>query len=127
MKNWFGLSSDTLFQLIVIYKSYRQVLTLVNNSQLLLKLEILDKLRLVTFHKWQHKESATLKLVHTSSGEMRVLMTLIHSVKMKTLVAKRMPFSMTQLSSDVLSLLCESVSLTQHNEFRTVVSKSGCH
>jgi hypothetical protein len=73
-------SSDTLFQLSVIYKSYWQVLTHVNNSQLLLKLEILDNLRLVTLHKWQHKESATLKLVHTSSGEMRVLMTLIHKV-----------------------------------------------
>jgi hypothetical protein len=31
--------------------SYRQVLTPVNTSQLLLKLESLDKLRLVTFHK----------------------------------------------------------------------------
>jgi hypothetical protein len=50
VKNPFGLSSDT-FQLSIIYKSYRQVLTPVNNSQLLLKLEILDKLRLVTFHK----------------------------------------------------------------------------
>jgi hypothetical protein len=39
------------FKLQVIYKSYRQVLTPVNNAQLLLKLEILDKLRLVTFHK----------------------------------------------------------------------------
>jgi hypothetical protein len=35
-------------------------LTPVNNSQLLLKLEILDKLRLVTFHKTQHKETAAL-------------------------------------------------------------------
>ncbi len=40
-----------VFQLQVTYKLYRQVLTPVNNSQLLLKLEILDKLRLVTFHK----------------------------------------------------------------------------
>jgi hypothetical protein len=40
------------FRLQVIYKSYRQVLTPVNNSQLLLKLENLDKLRLVTFHQW---------------------------------------------------------------------------
>jgi hypothetical protein len=39
------------FRLQVTYKSYRQVLTPVNNSQLLLKLEILDKLRLVTFYK----------------------------------------------------------------------------
>jgi len=78
VKNPFFISSDTLFQLRVIYKSYRQVLTPVNNSELLLKLDILDKLRLVTFHKWQHKESATLKRVHTSSGETRVLVTLIH-------------------------------------------------
>jgi hypothetical protein len=39
------------FRLYVSNKSYRQVLTPVNNSQLLLKLEILDKFRLVTFHK----------------------------------------------------------------------------
>jgi hypothetical protein len=39
------------FRLYVIDKSYRQVLTPVDNSQLLLKLEILDKFRLVTFHK----------------------------------------------------------------------------
>jgi len=64
----------------VIDKCYRQVLTLINNSLLLLKLEIPDHLRLVTFHKWQHKESATLELVHTSSGETQVLMTLIHKV-----------------------------------------------
>ncbi len=43
-------SSKIVFQLQVIDKSYRQVLTPVNNSQLLLKLEILDKIRLVTFH-----------------------------------------------------------------------------
>jgi hypothetical protein len=35
----------------VVDKSYRQVLTSVNNYQLLLKLEILDKFRLVTNHK----------------------------------------------------------------------------
>jgi hypothetical protein len=39
------------FRLQVIHKSYRQALTPVNNSQLLLKPEILDKFRLVTFHK----------------------------------------------------------------------------
>ncbi len=48
------------FRLYVIDKSYRQVLTPANNSQLLLKLEILDKFRLVTFHKIQHKETTTL-------------------------------------------------------------------
>jgi len=67
VKNPFGLVFRYFFQLHIIYMSYRQVLTPVNNSQFLLKLEILDKLSLLTFHKWQHKESATLKLVHTSS------------------------------------------------------------
>jgi hypothetical protein len=43
-------SSDIVFQLQVIDKLYRQVLTPVNNSQLLLNMEILDKLRIVTFH-----------------------------------------------------------------------------
>jgi hypothetical protein len=44
------LISDALFQLSVIYISYSQVLTPVNNLKLLLKLPVLDKLRLVTFH-----------------------------------------------------------------------------
>jgi hypothetical protein len=48
------------FRLQVIHRSYRQVLIPANNFQLLLKLEILDKLRLVTFHKIQHKETAIL-------------------------------------------------------------------
>jgi len=50
----------------------------IDNSQVLLELEILDKLRLLTFYKRQHKESTTLELVYTSSGETQVLMTLIH-------------------------------------------------
>ncbi len=49
----------------------RQVLTPVNTSQLLIKLESLDKLRLVTFHKLQHKETALLELVHTNSNKFR--------------------------------------------------------
>jgi hypothetical protein len=73
---WLLNSLFTAFD--VIDKSYRQVLAPVNNSQLLLKLEILDKFRLVTFHKIQHKEIATLYLGHTSSGETGVLMTLNH-------------------------------------------------
>jgi len=40
--------------------SYRQVVISVNNSQLLLKLEILDKLMLVIFLKIQHKETSRL-------------------------------------------------------------------
>jgi hypothetical protein len=43
--------------------SYRQVLTPVNNSQLLLKLEILDKLRLVTFYA-----TATQRMYNVITG-----------------------------------------------------------
>jgi len=55
------LLQSSILSFNVINKSYRQVLTPVNNSQLLLKLVILDKFRLVTFHtlatqkKLQHK------------------------------------------------------------------------
>ncbi len=70
------------FRIYVTDKSYRQVLTPVNNSQLLLKLEVLDKFRLVTFHKIQHKETATLQMVHTSAGETGVFMTLNHRASM---------------------------------------------
>jgi hypothetical protein len=41
-------------------KSYRQVLTLINNSQLLLKLEILDKFRLVTNQQFKHKGNCNI-------------------------------------------------------------------
>ncbi len=58
-KKYYNLSENSVwldlqilyFRLCAIDKFYRQVLTLVNNSQLLLKPEILDKFRLVTFHK----------------------------------------------------------------------------
>ncbi len=49
-KNLLGVVQINVFQLSVINKSYRQVLTPVNKSQLLLKLPILDKFRLETFH-----------------------------------------------------------------------------
>ncbi len=54
------LSFDALLHSSVRYKSCRQVLTPVNNSQLLLKLPILDK-------NW-----------YTPAREKRVLVTLIH-------------------------------------------------
>jgi hypothetical protein len=44
----------------VIDKSYRKVLTLIGNSQLLLKLEILDKFRLVTNQRFKHKGNCNI-------------------------------------------------------------------
>jgi hypothetical protein len=50
VKNPFGIVPINVFQLSVIYKLYSQVLTPIHNSQLLLKLPILGKFRLATFH-----------------------------------------------------------------------------
>ncbi len=78
-------SSDIVFQ---IYMSYRQVLTSVNNSQLLLKVEILDKLRLVTFHT-----TATQRKCNVITGSYQFRRNESahdldsQSVKMKTLIA----------------------------------------
>ncbi len=82
VKNMFGFSIVIFTAFDVIDKSYRRVLTMINNSQLLLKLEILDKFRLVTNHKTQYKENLQHYLVHTSSGETGVLMTLNHRASM---------------------------------------------
>jgi len=78
VKNTFGFSILLFTAFNVIDKSYRQVLTPVNKSQLLLKLEIIDKFRLVTNHKIQHKGNCNIFLVHTGTGETGVLMTLNH-------------------------------------------------
>jgi hypothetical protein len=71
-------SSILYFRLQVIYKSYRQLLTLITNFQLLLKLEILDKLRLVTSHKNTTQRKHNILTGSISIGEMGVPMTLNH-------------------------------------------------
>jgi hypothetical protein len=62
----------------VVDKSYRQVLTVIKNSQLILKLEILDKFRPVTNQQFKQRKLQHF-LICTSTGEMGVLMTLKHS------------------------------------------------
>jgi hypothetical protein len=56
---WLGFLK-MYFKLQFIYKSYRQVLTSSNNSQLLLKLEILDKFRLATKQWYKDKENCNI-------------------------------------------------------------------
>ncbi len=84
MKNLFGLFLR--FQLQVIDKSYRQVLTPVNASQLLLKQEIIDKFRLVTFHTMATQRKCN---VITGSYQFRRNESSLdldsQSIKMKTL------------------------------------------
>ncbi len=60
----FGVSILLFTAFNVDDKSYRQVLTPVNNSQLLLKLEILDKFRMLQTTKYNTKETATLSSLH---------------------------------------------------------------
>ena len=56
-ENYVWLSSSIFyFRLQVIYKSYRQVLTLILSSLLLLKQGILDKFRLAYISQNIHKE-----------------------------------------------------------------------
>jgi len=68
-------------------KSYRQVLTPVNNSHVLLKLEITRQVQ--TCYKPHNTTQNKLQhfLVYTSTGEMGILMTLKHSVDITMLAA----------------------------------------
>jgi hypothetical protein len=60
VKNMFGFTVLYCTVFNVNDKSYRQVLTLINNSQLFLKLEILDKFRLVTNQHFKHKGNCNI-------------------------------------------------------------------
>ncbi len=64
LKNTIGFSILLFTAFSVGDKSYRQVLTPVNNSQLLLKLEIMDKFRLVTTTHSNTKEFTTFSSLH---------------------------------------------------------------
>jgi hypothetical protein len=78
VKNPFGLLMMLYLHSSVIDKSYRQVLTPVKNSQLLLKLAILDKFGLGTFHTLATQKKLLHKTIYTGLGDKRVLVTLIH-------------------------------------------------
>jgi hypothetical protein len=81
--------------------SFRQVLIPGNNSQLLLKLESLDKLRLVTFHKTttQRKHFITGLYQFRRNESSHELDS--QSIKAKTLVAS---FDVTKLRRFVVTL-----------------------
>ncbi len=61
VKNLSGVSPINVSQLGVIYISCRQVLTWIHSSQLFLKLPILDKFRLATFHKSATQRNYSIK------------------------------------------------------------------
>ncbi len=80
VKTMFGWVLQIYFKLQVIYKSCRQVLTSSNNSQLLLKLDILDKLRLVTKTTVQRQRKLQHFLVCSGMQETGDSTTLNHCV-----------------------------------------------
>ena len=53
--------------------------------------------------KWQHKESEMLQMVYTSSGEMRVLMTLTQRASKDTSLLRHAVLWL-QLNSDVFAV-----------------------
>jgi hypothetical protein len=85
VKNQFGFSILLFTAFNVDDKSYREVLTPVNNSQLHLKLEILGKFRLVMNHKIQHKGNCNIFWFTPVQEKQEDLETL--SVNVTTLIA----------------------------------------
>jgi hypothetical protein len=77
VKSGFG-KVFSLFILQDIYKSYRQVLTSITNSPLLLKPENFDKSRLATFYKHIIQRNVATLTGSISIGEMGISMTLNH-------------------------------------------------
>jgi hypothetical protein len=103
----------------VLHKSYRQVLTPVNNLQLLLRLPILDKFRLVTFHlqatqrnynNWfppvQEKREFPWPWFIAHRHQQHLLLWACHKPLMP--------------STDILTLLSESTSLSQNVNYASI-------
>ncbi len=127
VKNPFGFSSSALFQLSVIYKSYTKILTPVNNSQLLLMLEIQDKLRIATFHKKATQRNYNIKTdLHQfrRNKSSRDLILTMHCSEAKHCQAHTI-FT-TTLSFDVSLLLCASTSLSQCKQHQSFILDKCC-
>jgi hypothetical protein len=92
-KNLFGFYKVYPPTTSVIHKSYKQVLTPVNNLQLLLRLPILDMFRLLTFHLQATQRN--YKLVCTgfrrneSSHDLDSSLTVINNVHCCVSIASR--------------------------------------
>ncbi len=76
VKSGFGKVFQIFIFFKVIYKSYRQVLTLVENSSLLLKLRIFNKPRLATLYKHSTQRITVQRTGFILIGETAISMTL---------------------------------------------------
>ncbi len=89
-ENLFGLFILLFSASSVYYKSYRQVLTPVNNLQRLLRLAIFDKTRLVAFHKKVRQINYTNWFLPDRENESAHDLDSLRAVT-KMIVTKRMP------------------------------------
>jgi hypothetical protein len=92
VKNLFGLSRLLFSASSVIYKSYRQVLTPVDNLQRLLRLPIFDKTTLIAFHKTSTQRNYTNWFFPVRESESAHDFDSLRAI-MKTIVAKPTPFN----------------------------------
>jgi hypothetical protein len=92
VKNPFGLSRLLFSASITIYKSYRQVLTPINNFQCLLKLPIFNKTRLVAFRKTTIQRNDTNWFLPVRENESAHDLDSLRTI-MKMIIAKCLPQS----------------------------------
>ncbi len=128
MKQWHYYSEKSvwlpqsfIFSFNVIGKSYRQVLTPVNNPQRLLKLAYIDKFRLVTFHTL-----ATQKKLQHKTGLhwfRRVLVTLIPNVPFWRWAMQSALCFYNDTKLWHFCRLCESISLSHYKQMNNKLLK----
>ncbi len=90
MKNLFGLFILLFSASSVYYKSYRQVLTPINNLQRLLRLSIFDKIRLVAFHKKASQRNYTNWFLPDRENESAHDLDSLHALT-KTIITNHSP------------------------------------
>jgi hypothetical protein len=90
VKNQFGSFRLLFAASSVIYKSYRQALTPVDNLQRPLRLPIFDKTRLVAFHENVRQRNYTNWFLPVRENESAHDLDSLHTV-VNTIVTKRSP------------------------------------
>jgi len=115
VKNPFGVFSLLFSASSEYYKSYRQVLTHVNNLQHLLRLLTFNKTRLVAFHKKVIQRNYTNWFLPDRENQSAHDLDSLHAIT-KTIITKR------SLQTDDAKLRCltplsESTSLSKHAIF----------
>ncbi len=131
-KKWVWQSLQTVYLFFqVIYKSYRQELTSIRNSLLLLKPEYFDKSRLPTFYKHTIQRTGSISI-----GETGISMTLNHRASTRQCLLLRRTWQfhfLAQLSFGIrcnfvikhwyhtMAILIMTLLLSQHSSASSLV------